>query len=152
MAALFRAYNFSDAAIRHPISRRRFSPARKIRRIPFRPIAAAVVGDGIREGIREFYDESSGLWESIWGDHMHHGFYDAGTPATADGHRSAQIRMIEEALRFSKISGSSSFLSLSSMYGIFFEFGTLAGYYRKFVERCSHIAPLNSVHTRLCEI
>lgn len=23
--------------------------------------------------IAEFYDNSSGLWEEIWGEHMHHG-------------------------------------------------------------------------------
>ncbi|MFN7658795.1 MAG: SAM-dependent methyltransferase, partial [Dolichospermum sp.] len=24
--------------------------------------------------IQEFYDASSGLWEQIWGEHMHHGY------------------------------------------------------------------------------
>ena len=27
----------------------------------------------LNEGIAKFYDESSGLWESMWGEHMHHG-------------------------------------------------------------------------------
>ena len=27
----------------------------------------------LNEGIANFYDESSGLWESMWGEHMHHG-------------------------------------------------------------------------------
>ncbi len=27
--------------------------------------------------IQEFYDASSGLWEEIWGEHMHHGYYGA---------------------------------------------------------------------------
>lgn len=27
----------------------------------------------LNEGIARFYDESSGLWESMWGEHMHHG-------------------------------------------------------------------------------
>lgn len=27
----------------------------------------------LNEGIAQFYDESSGLWESMWGEHMHHG-------------------------------------------------------------------------------
>lgn len=27
----------------------------------------------LKQGIATFYDESSGLWEDMWGDHMHHG-------------------------------------------------------------------------------
>lgn len=66
----------------------------------------------LNKGIAELYDESSGLWENLWGDHMHHGFYD---PNAADvsvlDHRAAQTRMIDEVLRFAGISGL--FLSLS---------------------------------------
>lgn len=32
----------------------------------------------LNEGIASFYDESSGLWEDIWGEHMHHGLYRSG--------------------------------------------------------------------------
>ncbi|KAG8072000.1 hypothetical protein GUJ93_ZPchr0006g45217 [Zizania palustris] len=58
---------------------------------------------GLKEGIAGLYDESSGVWESIWGDHMHHGFYDAGVAASMSDHRRAQIRMIEEALAFAAV-------------------------------------------------
>ncbi|KAM6555501.1 hypothetical protein CsatB_002520 [Cannabis sativa] len=55
----------------------------------------------LQKGIAEFYDESSSLWENIWGDHMHHGFYDPdSTQVSLSDHTTAQIRMIEEALRF----------------------------------------------------
>lgn len=27
----------------------------------------------LKKGIASFYDESSGLWEDMWGAHMHHG-------------------------------------------------------------------------------
>ncbi|GMH19692.1 hypothetical protein Nepgr_021533 [Nepenthes gracilis] len=70
----------------------------------------AAIGGGetsattLKKGIAEFYDESSGIWEDIWGDHMHHGFYDPDRHASLADHRSAQIRMIEEALRFAGIS------------------------------------------------
>lgn len=58
----------------------------------------------LKKGIAELYDESSGMWEDIWGDHMHHGFYaDDGSPASLSDHRLAQIRMIEEALRFASV-------------------------------------------------
>ncbi|KAK7832277.1 tocopherol o-methyltransferase [Quercus suber] len=67
--------------------------------------------DGVlKKGIAEFYDESSGVWEDIWGDHMHHGFYDPDSTVDVSGHRAAQIRMIDEALRFAGVSGW--FLSL----------------------------------------
>lgn len=62
--------------------------------------AAEVDADRLQKGIAEFYDESSGLWENIWGEHMHHGFYDPDSSVSLSDHRAAQIRMIEEALRF----------------------------------------------------
>ncbi|XAR52073.1 Tocopherol O-methyltransferase [Bertholletia excelsa] len=58
----------------------------------------------LKSGIAEFYDQSTGLWEDIWGDHMHHGFYDPDySSSSLSDHRSAQIRMIEEALRFARV-------------------------------------------------
>lgn len=65
------------------------------------------MGMRLKTGIAEFYDESSGIWERIWGDHMHHGFYDRNdenTPIQLSDHRSAQIRMIEQTLRFAGVS------------------------------------------------
>ncbi len=47
--------------------------------------------------IKEFYDASSGLWESIWGEHMHHGYYGVDGTLKLD-RRQAQIDLIEELL------------------------------------------------------
>ncbi|KAJ0078984.1 hypothetical protein Patl1_23696 [Pistacia atlantica] len=58
----------------------------------------------LQQGIAEFYDESSKLWEDIWGHHMHHGFYDPDSTVSVSDHRAAQVRMIEEALRFAGVS------------------------------------------------
>lgn len=59
----------------------------------------------LKKGIADLYDESSGVWEDIWGDHMHHGFYDPdeNVSASKPDHRAAQIRMIKEALRFAGV-------------------------------------------------
>lgn len=68
--------------------------------------AAVVMGrsrEELNKGIAELYDESSGVWEDIWGDHMHHGFYDPSQSASLSQHQAAQIRMIEEALRFAGV-------------------------------------------------
>ena len=47
--------------------------------------------------IKEFYDASSDLWEGIWGEHMHHGYYGADGNYKLD-RRQAQIDLIEELL------------------------------------------------------
>ncbi|CAN6487002.1 unnamed protein product [Victoria cruziana] len=60
-------------------------------------------GKSLQEGIAEFYDESSGAWEGVWGEHMHHGFYHPEEKASPSDHRSAQLRMIEETLFFSGV-------------------------------------------------
>ena len=42
----------------------------------------------LNEGIASFYDESSGLWEEQWGEHMHHGYYPGDwTEPTTPRHR-----------------------------------------------------------------
>jgi tocopherol O-methyltransferase len=49
------------------------------------------------EQIQQFYDASSGLWEQVWGEHMHHGFYGERGDRRLD-RRQAQIDLIEELL------------------------------------------------------
>lgn len=89
---------------------RRSRPRRRGGVVSLRPMASSTAAQapapappGLKEGIAGLYDESSGLWESIWGDHMHHGFYDSGEAASMADHRRAQIRMIEEALAFAAV-------------------------------------------------
>jgi tocopherol O-methyltransferase len=50
--------------------------------------------------IKEFYDASSSLWESVWGEHMHHGYYGEDGNYKLD-RRQAQIDLIEELLKWS---------------------------------------------------
>ncbi|XP_010528669.1 PREDICTED: tocopherol O-methyltransferase, chloroplastic-like [Tarenaya hassleriana] len=61
----------------------------------------------LKKGIAGFYDKTSEMWEEIWGEHMHHGFYEpqSDVQLSDSGHRKAQIRMIDEALRFAGVSG-----------------------------------------------
>lgn len=56
--------------------------------------------------IQQFYDASSPLWEKVWGEHMHHGYYGP------DGNwrkerRQAQIDLIEEVLAWGNITEKS---------------------------------------------
>lgn len=63
----------------------------------------------LNDGIAKFYDSSSKVWEDMWGEHMHHGYYDteewSWTGASAADNRRAQVRMIEETLAWAGISG-----------------------------------------------
>ncbi len=54
------------------------------------------------EQIGQFYDASSGLWESIWGEHMHHGYYGP-TGTLKKERRQAQIDLIEELLQWANV-------------------------------------------------
>jgi tocopherol O-methyltransferase len=51
----------------------------------------------LQEKIQRFYDASSGLWEQIWGEHMHHGYYGPDGSQVKE-RRQAQIDLIEELL------------------------------------------------------
>ncbi|MFT7120104.1 MAG: tocopherol O-methyltransferase [Neolewinella sp.] len=53
----------------------------------------------LNQRIRDFYDESTPLWLSTWGEQMHHGFYGADGKRTVD-HKQAQLDMIEALLEW----------------------------------------------------
>lgn len=53
--------------------------------------------EDLKIGIAGFYDRSSKLWEDVWGEHMHHGYYD---PPDRTDHQQAQIDMIDEILKW----------------------------------------------------
>lgn len=62
----------------------------------------------LAERIGNFYDASSGMWEQVWGEHMHHGYYGAhGT--RRQGRRQAQIDLIEELLQWTADSLGANF-------------------------------------------
>ncbi|MEB3190001.1 MAG: methyltransferase domain-containing protein [Snowella sp.] len=55
------------------------------------------MSNDLYQQIQQFYDASSGLWEEIWGEHMHHGYYGRGGTYRIN-RRQAQIDLIEELL------------------------------------------------------
>ncbi len=53
------------------------------------------------KNIRKFYDRTAFLWKNIWGEHMHHGYYE-----NEDVHRRiAQERLISELLKLGNPKG-----------------------------------------------
>jgi tocopherol O-methyltransferase len=56
----------------------------------------------LNQKIQTFYDASSQLWEEVWGEHMHHGYYGENGAFPRD-HYQAQINMIEKILEWGQI-------------------------------------------------
>ena len=72
--------------------------------------------DKLNEGIAAFYDQSTPLWEEIWGDHLHHGYYPNGSADGVD-HRAAQVDMIDRALDWASISNKKNVLDVGCGLG-----------------------------------
>ena len=87
----------------------------------------------LQEGIADFYDASTPVWVEIWGDHLHHGYYedksvlvslvrfilvgvrsDSACPAEDNSwrslkqHKEAQVRMIEEVLSWAEVASNAA--------------------------------------------
>ncbi len=70
----------------------------------------------LQQQIQEFYDASSGLWEQIWGEHMHHGFY--GTDGkTKKSRYQAQVDMMDELIAWGNIQQPSQILDVGCGIG-----------------------------------
>ncbi len=70
----------------------------------------------LQQQIQQFYDASSSLWEQIWGEHMHHGYYGAEGKIKKD-RRQAQIDLIEELLQWSGIQQAENILDVGCGIG-----------------------------------
>ncbi|MBD1937861.1 methyltransferase domain-containing protein [Microcoleus sp. FACHB-68] len=70
----------------------------------------------LNQQIQQFYDASSGLWEQIWGEHMHHGYY--GPSGTwKKERRQAQIDLIEELLKWAQVKSAQKILDVGCGIG-----------------------------------
>jgi tocopherol O-methyltransferase len=65
------------------------------------------MSNNLYRDIQEFYDASSGLWEQIWGEHMHHGYYGRSGNYKLE-RRQAQIDLIEELLFWANVNQKNS--------------------------------------------
>ncbi|MDJ0510292.1 MAG: methyltransferase domain-containing protein [Crocosphaera sp.] len=70
----------------------------------------------LSEKIAQFYDTSSDLWEQIWGEHMHHGYYGRGGNYKLN-RRQAQIDLIEELLIWANIKNVSNLVDVGCGIG-----------------------------------
>ncbi len=70
----------------------------------------------LSQQIQQFYDASSGLWEQVWGEHMHHGYYGPQGNQKKD-RRQAQIDLIEELLDWSQVRQAQQILDVGCGIG-----------------------------------
>ncbi len=70
----------------------------------------------IYQQIANFYDNSSQLWETIWGEHMHHGYYGRNGNYKIN-RRQAQINLIEELLISAQANNANNILDVGCGIG-----------------------------------
>jgi tocopherol O-methyltransferase len=70
----------------------------------------------LQQQIQQFYDASSGLWEEVWGEHMHHGYYGADGTEKKE-RRQAQIDLIEELLAWAGVEQATNILDVGCGIG-----------------------------------
>ncbi len=71
----------------------------------------------LTERIQSFYDESSRLWEQVWGEHMHHGYYGPEGQSPIASPQAAQRVLIEKILEWSGIEAAQSVLDVGCGIG-----------------------------------
>ena len=74
------------------------------------------MGKQLYQDIQQFYDASSQLWEQVWGEHMHHGYYGRGGTSRVN-RRQAQIDLIEELLHWAKVSKAENIVDVGCGIG-----------------------------------
>jgi len=70
----------------------------------------------LTQRIQQFYDDSSNLWEQIWGEHMHHGYYGP-TGSQKKDRRQAQIDLIVKLLQWAGVQSAQNILDVGCGIG-----------------------------------
>lgn len=71
----------------------------------------------LRERIKVFYDRSSPVWERVWGEHMHHGYYGQSATTLRPDPREAQRVLIERILEWARVDAPQSILDVGCGIG-----------------------------------
>ncbi|MGK7931496.1 MAG: methyltransferase domain-containing protein [Microcystaceae cyanobacterium] len=74
------------------------------------------MSNNLYQQIQDFYDASSQLWETTWGEHMHHGYYGRQGKYKVN-RRQAQIDLIEELLSWSGVKTCYDFVDIGCGIG-----------------------------------
>eukprot|EP00960_Hanusia_phi_P026304 746187-Hanusia_phi.AAC.1 len=79
-------------------------------------IVLAASDSELKSGIANFYDQSSPLWEEVWGEHMHMGHYgQKGDEKKSDVQ--AQIDMVDRLLEWGQVSAPTHVLDVGCGVG-----------------------------------
>lgn len=70
----------------------------------------------LNQQIQQFYDASSCLWEQVWGEHMHHGYYGPEGKQKKD-RRQAQIDLVAELVAWSGVQQAPQILDVGCGIG-----------------------------------
>lgn len=77
--------------------------------------------DVLNKGIAAFYDSSTALWEDMWGDHLHHGYYSVSDEQEQEtrkkSNRQAQIDMIDNVLSWAGVDSVKSMVDVGCGLG-----------------------------------
>ena len=65
---------------------------------------SAPAGPGLNAAVERYYDTTLDLYEDLWGQHVHHGFWDAGErPGNDDDRHAATDRLVRELVAFAGV-------------------------------------------------
>jgi tocopherol O-methyltransferase len=78
----------------------------------------AAFGPGLNAAVERYYDTTLDLYEDLWGEHIHHGFWDPGqVPESAADRKAATDRLVHELVDFAGVPAGSAVLDVGSGVG-----------------------------------
>jgi tocopherol O-methyltransferase len=83
------------------------------------PASAAAFGPGLNTAVERYYETTIDLYEDLWGEHIHHGFWDPGEiPGERGADRQAATdRLVRELVVFAGVPGGSAVLDVGCGVG-----------------------------------
>ncbi|MFC5005142.1 methyltransferase domain-containing protein [Dactylosporangium cerinum] len=79
---------------------------------------SAPAGPGLNAAVERYYDTTLDLYEDLWGQHVHHGFWDIGErPGNDDDRHAATDRLVRELVDFAGIPAGARVLDVGCGIG-----------------------------------
>ncbi|MFF5232579.1 methyltransferase domain-containing protein [Dactylosporangium sp. NPDC000521] len=79
---------------------------------------SAPAGPGLNAAVERYYDTTLDLYEDLWGQHVHHGFWDIGErPGNDDDRHAATDRLVRELVDFAGIPAGAHVLDVGCGIG-----------------------------------